>query len=227
MLAWSRSDLCTPSIFFFILMIFMDLCPRYTLYYWKKRREKSIQIDRKVLEREQFLSVTKQSRFFIFVSGLCTCFWWRVVRTVKETKMVLCYLLVVEENRVELLEPCLPDIMFCHCLWVFALLAFKSITITEMLSELFLPYAISVRLLATICAGGVSLVVDNDLRSRRRRWQATCPTSSFVITSQSPSLARTKHSSSSLLVVKLISGTGIIHGRRYLSPETQKANLSS
>lgn len=131
--------------------------------------------------------------------------------------MVLCYLLVMEENRVELLEPCLPDIMFCHCLCVFAFLAFRSMTITEMLSELFLPYAISVRLLATICAGGMSSVVD-DLRSLLRRWQATCPTSSFVITSQSPSLARTKHSSSSLLVVKLISGTGIIHGRRYRSP---------
>ena len=95
----------------------------------------------------------------------------------------------------------------------------------EILSELFLPYAISVRLSATNCAGDTcwsSLLVlfNMDLRRRLRIWRATSPTSSLVITSQSPSLANIKHSSSSVLVVKVISGTGIIHGLRYLSPET-------
>lgn len=104
-----------------------------------------------------------------------------------------------------------------HCLcWRF-LFDFRSTTMIDMLSELFLPYAISVRLSATDCAGVSSAIIN--LRRRLRRRRATSPTSSFDITSQSPSLAKIKHSSSSHLVVKVISGTGIIHGRKYRSPE--------
>lgn len=96
---------------------------------------------------------------------------------------------------------------------------FRSTTMMEMLSELFLPYAISVRLSATACAGEMSSVINN-LRHLLRRRRAASPTSSLVMTSQSPSLAKIKHSSSSVLVMKVISGTGIIHGLKYRSPET-------
>ncbi|KAD6454824.1 hypothetical protein E3N88_09530 [Mikania micrantha] len=80
-----------------------------------------------------------------------------------------------------------------------------------MLSELFLPTAISVKLSATVCAAVASPAAANRRRRRKIR-RASSPTSLFDMTSQSPSLAIIKHSSSSVLVVKLISGTGIIHG---------------
>ena len=88
-----------------------------------------------------------------------------------------------------------------------------------MLSELFLAKEISVRLSAMACATGISPSATAVLRHRLRRRRTTSPTSSLDITSQRPSLARIRHSSSSVLVVKVTSGTGIIHGLRYLSPE--------
>ncbi|CAL5375835.1 unnamed protein product [Camellia sinensis] len=80
---------------------------------------------------------------------------------------------------------------------------------TEMLSELFLPKAISVRLSATACAAGISSSIMH-LRRLLKRRLATSPTSSFDMTSQRPSLANIRHSSSSLLVVEEISGTGLL-----------------
>lgn len=107
-----------------------------------------------------------------------------------------------------------------HCLSCRFLLGFRSTTITEMLSELFFRYASSARCSAVACAA------DKEFPSSsvERRWRlstlrATSPASSLVITSQSPSLATIKHSSFSVLVIKVTSGTGIIQGLRYLSPE--------
>ncbi|KAL8137021.1 hypothetical protein V2J09_003022 [Rumex salicifolius] len=59
-----------------------------------------------------------------------------------------------------------------------------------------------------------------------KRRRVYIPTSSFDITSHNPSLANTTHSSSALLVVKLISGTGITYGLIYRSPETVKGIVS-
>lgn len=50
------------------------------------------------------------------------------------------------------------------------------------------------------------------------RLRATSHTSSFDSTSQRPSLARIRHSSSFARGTIVTSGTGIIHGFRYLSP---------
>lgn len=97
---------------------------------------------------------------------------------------------------------------------------FKSTTMTEMLSELNLRWASLTRWSATAFAGDDNVSFAKLLcRCRLRRRDATSPTSWFDITSHRPSLAKIKHSSSELRERKLISGTGIIQGLIYRSPE--------
>lgn len=113
-----------------------------------------------------------------------------------------------------------------HCLgWRF-LLGFKSTTIIDILSELFRPIAISVRLSATTWAAETPSAIKY-LRRLLSTNRAISPASSLLITSHNPSLASIKHSSSLFLVMKVISGTGIIHGLKYRSPEENTYQLVS
>ena len=106
---------------------------------------------------------------------------------------------------------CLDHVLLCHVLCSF-FFHFRLTTTTDMLLEVSTPMAILVRLSARVCAADGSSLVAADRRFLRKIRRATSPTSLFVMTSQSPSLANIKHSSLSVLVVKVISGTGMIHG---------------
>ncbi|RDX67562.1 hypothetical protein CR513_53545, partial [Mucuna pruriens] len=63
------------------------------------------------------------------------------------------------------------------------------------------------------------------LYQRIIRRRARSHTSSFVITSHRPSLARMRHSSSFIRGRNVTSGSGIIHGFKYLSPESHGEDM--
>lgn len=109
----------------------------------------------------------------------------------------------------------------------------RSITMTLMLSELFRAKASRVSSAAantlldgynasapssSICGLAFSVDLWPLLFSSPRHLEATSQAKSFDRTSHSPSLARIKHSSSGSLLVKVISGSDVTTGLRYLSP---------
>lgn len=61
----------------------------------------------------------------------------------------------------------------------------------------------------------------------RIRLRARSHTSSLVITSHKPSLARTRHSSSFARGRNITSGSGMIHGFKYLSPAIHMEHLNN
>lgn len=106
--------------------------------------------------------------------------------------------------------------------------AFKSITMTVMLSLLPFWRARFERYSAAACAAGSIPAPLSDggvtpffLCQSRIRLRARSHTSSFVITSHKPSLARMRHSSSFARGRNITSGSGMIHGFKYLSPANQ------
>lgn len=114
-----------------------------------------------------------------------------------------------------------PQHLVLNFLW-----AFKSTTITEILS--LLPFLIAMfdRYSAAACAAGstpwplsVNGLLPFLLCQIKICFRASSHTSSFDITSHRPSLAKTRHSSSLALGTNITSGSGIIHGFKYLSPD--------
>lgn len=103
-----------------------------------------------------------------------------------------------------------------QCLyWCLLFRDFRSTTIIEMLSSLYSASAQQRRLSAAEWAGGSELSLSRAfLRSSLSELRATFTTCSLDRTSHKPSLAKIRHSSSSLLVVKVTSGSEIIHGFR-------------
>nr|AFK47583.1 unknown [Lotus japonicus] len=88
---------------------------------------------------------------------------------------------------------------------------------------------------AAACAAGSTPSPLSELSSkpfflyhRSIRFRAKSHASSFVMTSHGPSLARMRHSSSFARGRNLTSGSGIIHGFKYLSPgsHSKAQNLS-
>lgn len=113
-----------------------------------------------------------------------------------------------------------------HVLFLYFRWGFRSTTITVMLSLLPFWRARFERNSAAACAAGslVSPLSEGSsemffLYQRSIRFRARSQTSSFVITSHRPSLARMRHSSSFARGMNWTSGSGIIHGFKYLSPE--------
>lgn len=113
-----------------------------------------------------------------------------------------------------------------HGLLLNFLCAFRSTTIIEMLSLLPLWRARFARYSAASCAAGSTpwpLFVNGldpfFLCHIRRRFRATSHTSSFDNTSHNPSLATTRHSSSLARGMNMTSGSGMIDGFKYRSPE--------
>lgn len=109
------------------------------------------------------------------------------------------------------------------------LCGFKSTTITVMLSLLPLWRASFERNSAAAWAAGstpsplsVEATTPFFLCQSRIRLRATSQTSSFVRTSHNPSLAKIRHSSSFTRGTNMTSGSGIIHGFKYLSPAPTK-----
>lgn len=101
----------------------------------------------------------------------------------------------------------------------------RSITMTVILSLLPFCKASLERYSAAACEAGSGpnpLWEGSEtaffLCQRRSRRRAASQTSSFDRTSHKPSLARMMHSSSFVREMILTSGSGMIHGLRYLSP---------
>lgn len=120
-----------------------------------------------------------------------------------------------------------------HVLLLYFRCGFKSTTITVMLSLLPFWSARFDRNSAAACAAGSipSPLSEGSskpffLYQRSIRFRARSHTSSFVITSHRPSLARMRHSSSFARGRNRTSGSGIIHGFKYLSPEVTDARVS-
>lgn len=107
-------------------------------------------------------------------------------------------------------------------------LLFRSTTITLMLSELLRPRArrVSSAAAEALRDGNNAAAAPSSSCIRgeagglpsRRHSLAISQAKSFDRTSHSPSLARIKHSSSGSRFVKVMSGSGITIGFRYLSP---------
>lgn len=116
-----------------------------------------------------------------------------------------------------------------HVLLLNFLWAFKSTTITVMLSLLpFWRARFESNSAAAWAAGSipsplssVSGVMPFFLCQRSIRLRARSHTSSFDITSHKPSLAKMRHSSSFVRGINITSGSGMIHGFKYLSPATR------
>lgn len=116
--------------------------------------------------------------------------------------------------------------MMDHVLVLNFLWAFKSITITVMLSLLPFWRARFERLSAAAWAAGSippplsggRLVAPFFLCQTSILFLAISHASSLLITSHKPSLARIRHSSSLARGMNVTSGSGMIHGFKYLSP---------
>lgn len=115
-----------------------------------------------------------------------------------------------------------------HVLLLNFLWAFKSTTITVMLSLLpFWRARLERNSAAAWAAGSIPSPLSNGsvtpffLCHRSIRLRARSHASSFVITSHKPSLAKMRHSSSLVRGRNITSGSGMIHGFKYLSPATE------
>ncbi|KAF7817361.1 17.3 kDa class II heat shock protein-like [Senna tora] len=104
------------------------------------------------------------------------------------------------------------------------------ITTYEVMLSL-LPFCIARfdRYSAAACAAGSASCPLSEAKAtpfflchRSIRLRAKSHASSFVITSHRPSLARMRHSSSFVRGRNITSGSGIIHGFKYLSPENHR-----
>lgn len=117
-----------------------------------------------------------------------------------------------------------------HDLLLNLLCGFKSTTITEILSLLPFWMASLERYSAAAWAAGSTpsplsaseAAAPFFLCHRRILLRATSQTSSFVITSHKPSLAKIRHSSSLARGTNITSGSDITHGLKCLSPVNQK-----